>query len=108
MLEKPVMFDCDSFLILICELTLEVAHIGGDATVVVRFDDGVQMNVGVFQKIRIGDVLMSLVGGVRGMNVVGVVLMSFVGGVRRVNVVGVVLLILVLGARILGVGWLIL
>ncbi len=55
---------------------------GGGATVVERFDDGVQMNVGAVQMIRIGDVLMS--------------------------VVGVALMILVFGARIPGVDWLIL
>ena len=54
---------------------------GGGATVVERFDDGVQMNVGAVQMIRICDALMSLVGGVR--------------------------MILVFYARILGVGWLI-
>ncbi len=54
---------------------------GGAATVVERFDDGVQMNVGAVQMIRICDVLM--------------------------NVVGVVQMILVFDARIPGVGWLI-
>ena len=98
MLEKLAMFDCESFLILICELTLEVAHIGGDATVVERFDDGVQIHVGDVQMIRIGDVLMNLVGDVRMIRLV----------VGQMNVVGVVLMILVFGARILGVGWLIL
>ena len=86
-----------SFLILICELTLEVVRMGGGATVVERFDDGVQMNVGAVQMIRIGDVLMNLVGVVR--------LTRFV--VCRMNVVGVVPMILVSGDRIHGVDWLI-
>jgi hypothetical protein len=77
-----LMIDCWSFAILICELILEAVHMGGGATVVERFDDGVQMNVGAVQMIRIGDVLMS--------------------------VVGVALMILVFGARIPGVDWLIL
>ena len=97
MLEKLAMFDCESFLILICELTLEVAHIGGDATVVERFDDGVQMSVGAVQMIRIGDVLMNLVCGVRMIR----------PGVGRMNVVGVVPMIPVFGVRILGVDLLI-
>ncbi len=71
---------------------------GGGATVVERFDDGVQMNVDAVQMICIGDVLMSLVGGVRMIRL----------GVGRMNVVGVILMILVFGARILGVDWLIL
>ncbi len=87
-----------SFLILICELTLEAAHTGGGATVVEIFDDGVQMNVGAVQLIRTGDVLMSLVGVVR--------LTRF--GVCWMTVVGVAQMILVFGARILGVDWLIL
>ena len=86
-----------SFLILICELTLEVVRMGGGATVVERFDDGVQMNVGVVQMIRTCDVLMNLVGVVR--------LIRF--GVCRMNVVGVVQMILVCDAQILDVGWLI-
>ena len=86
-----------SFLILICELTLEAARMGGGATVVERFDDGVQMNVGAVQMIRIYDVLMNLV------DVVG--LSRF--GVCRMSVVGVVQMILVFDARIPGVGCLI-
>ncbi len=70
---------------------------GGGATVVERFDDGVQMNVGAAQMICICDVLMNLVGVVR--------LSRF--GVCRMSVVGVVQMILVFDARILGVGWLI-
>jgi hypothetical protein len=76
-----LMIDYWSFSILTCELILEAVHMGGGATVVERFDDGVQMNVGAVQMIRIGDVLMNLV-----------------------SVVG---MILVFGARILGVDWLI-
>jgi hypothetical protein len=86
-----------SFLILICELTLEAVRMGGGATVVERFGDGAQMNVGAVQMIRIGDVLMNLVGVVRLTRL----------GVCRMNVVGVVQMILVFGARILGVDWLI-
>ena len=86
-----------SFLILICELTLEAVRMGGAATVVERFDDGVQMNVDAVQMIRICDVLMNLVGVVQ--------LSRF--GVCRMNVVGVVQMILVFDARIPGVGWLI-
>ncbi len=70
---------------------------GGAATVVEKFDDGVQMNVGAVQMIRICDVLM---------NLVGVVQLSWFG-VCRMNVVGVAQMILVFDARILGVGWLI-
>jgi hypothetical protein len=77
-----LMIGCWSFLILICELILEAAHMFGGATVVERFDDGVQMKVGAVQMNRICDVLM--------------------------NVVGVALMILVFGARILAVDWLIL
>ena len=77
-----LMIDCWSFAILICELILEVVHMGGGATVVERFDDGVRMNVGAVLMIRIGCV-------------------------GRMNVVGVVQMTLVFGARILGVGWLI-
>ena len=69
---------------------------GGAATVVERFDDGVQMNVGAVQMIRICDVLMNLVGVVQ--------LSRF--GVCRMNVVGVVQMIVVFDARIPGVGWL--
>ncbi len=75
------MFDRESFLILICELTLEVGHRGGGATVVERFDDGVQIHVGGVRMIRLG--------------------------VGRMNVVGVAQKIPVFGARILGVDWLI-
>ena len=69
---------------------------GGGATVVERFDDGVQMNVGAVQMIHICDVLMNLV------DVVG--LSRF--GVCRMSVVGVVQMILVFDAGIPGVGWL--
>jgi hypothetical protein len=86
-----------SFLILICELTLEAVRMGGGATVVERFDDGVQMNVGAVQMIRIYDILMNLADVVR--------LTRFV--VCRMNVVGVVPMILVSGDRIHGVDWLI-
>ena len=48
-----LMIDYWSFSILICELTLEVVHMGGGATVVERFDDVAQMNVGAVQMIRI-------------------------------------------------------
>jgi hypothetical protein len=92
-----VMYGHDLFLILICELTLEVGRMGGGATVVERFDDGVQIHVGDVQMIRIGDVLMNLVGGVR----------MILLGVGRMNVVGAVQMIPVFGARILGVDWLI-
>jgi hypothetical protein len=90
-----LMIGCWSFLILICELILEAAHMFGGAMVVERFDDGVQMKVGAVQMIRICDVLMSLVGGVRMIRI----------GVGRTNVVGVALMILVFGARILAVDW---
>jgi hypothetical protein len=93
MLEMPAMFDHESFLILICELILEVVHMGGGAMVVEIFDDGVQIHVGDVQMIRIGDVLMSLVGDVRMIRL----------GVGRMTVVGVVLMTPVFGARILGV-----
>ena len=92
-----LMIGCWSFLISTCGLTLEAARMGGGATVVERFDDGVQMNVGAVQMIRICDVLMNLVGVVQ--------LSRF--GVCRMNVVGVVQMILVFDARIPGVGWLI-
>lgn len=93
-----LMIGCWLFLILVCELILEAVHMFGVATVVERFDDGVQMKVGVVQMIRICDVLMSLVGGGRTMRIGG----------GRMNVVGVALMILVFGARILAVDWLIL
>ena len=93
----PLMFDHGSFLFVTCELTLGVAHMGGGATVVERFDDVVQMNVGAVQMIRIGNVLMNLVGDVRMIRLV----------VGQMNVVGVVQMIPVFGARILGVDWLI-
>ncbi len=70
---------------------------GGDATVVERFDDGVQMNVCVAQMIHVCDVLMNPAGVVR-LNRLGVCWM---------NVVCVVPMILVFDARILVVGWLI-
>jgi hypothetical protein len=91
-----LMIGCWSFLISTCGLTLEAARMGGGATVVERFDDGVQMNVGAVQMIRIYDVLMNLV------DVVG--LSRF--GVCRMSVVGVVQMILVSGDRIHGVDWL--
>ncbi len=88
-----VMFGHGLFLILIYELTLEVGYMGGDATAVVIFGDGVQIHVGDVRMIRIGDVLMNLVGGVRMIRL----------GVGRMNLVGVVQMILFFGARILGV-----
>jgi hypothetical protein len=93
-----LMIGCCSFLILTCELILEAAHMFGGATVVERFDDGVQMKVGAVQMIRICDVLMSLAGGVRMIRL----------GVGRMTAVGVALMILVCVARILAVDWLIL
>ncbi len=98
MLEMPSMFDHGSFSILTCELTLEVAHMGGGAMVVEIFDDVVQIHVGDVQMIRIGDALMSPVGDVQMIRL----------GVGRMNVVGVVLMTPVFGARILGVDLLIL
>jgi hypothetical protein len=92
-----LMIGCWSFLISVCDLILEAAHMFGGATVVERFDDGVQMKVGAVQMIRICDVLMNFVGVVQ--------LSRF--GVCRMNVVGVVQMILVFDARIPGVGWLI-
>ena len=92
-----LMIGCWSFLILICELILKAAHMFGGATVVERFDNGVQMKVGAVQMIRICDVLMNLV------DVVGLSRFGFC----RMSVVGVVQMILVFYARILGVGWLI-
>jgi hypothetical protein len=91
-----LMIGCWLFLILVCELILEAAHMFGGATVVERFDDGVQMKVGAVLKIRVCAVLMSLVGGVRMIRI----------GVGRMNVVGVALMILVFDARILAVDWL--
>jgi hypothetical protein len=67
-----VMLDHGSFLILICELSLEVEHMGGGTTVVGIFGDGVQILVGDVQMIRIGDVLMNLVGVARVILLCGV------------------------------------
>jgi hypothetical protein len=92
-----VMFDYWSFAILICELTLEVVHMGGGATVVVISGDGVQIHVGDVQMIHICDVLMNYVDGVRTIRV-GDGLMIFVGFVQ---------IILFFDAQILGVDFLI-
>ena len=93
----PAMFDLGLFLTLIFELILEVAHMGGGATVVVISGDGVQIHVGDVQMIHICDVLMNYVDGVRVIRV----------GDGLMILVGVVQMILFFDARILGVDLLI-
>ena len=97
MLEMPAMFNRESFLIFICELTLEVVHMGGGAMVVEIFGVGVQIHVGDVRMIHIGDVLMNLVDGVRTIRI----------GDGLMSLVGVVQMILFFGAQIIGVDYLI-
>ncbi len=70
---------------------------GGGATVVGIFGDGVQIHVGDVQKIHIGDVLMNLVDGVWTIRI----------GDGLMSLVGVVQMILFFGAQILVVDCLI-